>query len=77
MNFAGYIQIVAIHEHLLQLESSGNEHSEYVRIAFVREWILSKTSTDASNQLKKCGYTSVVFFVPFVVSSTNYVSKFC
>ena len=55
MNFAGYTEIVAVSLDacVRQLKSAEDEHSEYVRIASVREWIISKTSLDASKSPKK------------------------
>ena len=39
--------------YLRQLKGAEDEHSEYIRIASVREWIISKTSLDASKSSEK------------------------
>ena len=56
LDFAVYTEIVAVNLCVCvrHLKSSEDEHSEYVRIAYVREWIISKTSLD-QNHPKNCG----------------------
>ena len=49
MNFADILKLLpSICAYVRQQGSAGNEHSEYVLIASVRERIMSKTSLHAS-----------------------------